>query len=325
MPERGESGGDALFLAKGRDVKLEVRGRRITVGTRATCDLVIRDPIAAAEHARLSFEGGQFWIEDAGSVTGTFRNGVQVASAEALEDGDEIIVGVSRLTATLGEKDGMRSVTLAVKPRSFRFFEIGPKTPPEDKLKHDRDYWARTEVGLGRFAPLLAGNLLAIGATGCLVVLLLVKGFRDGLVDPGPLSASHAGLFASAKPPGVDQADFDAAREGCDSCHAAFRGAPSDRCQTCHAEMMGAQHPFQTGASFSSPNLSRDWTPADCSACHQEHLGPEARGSGFLPPPSFVTGSCAGCHEGTSLAGSGFATARPLPDVKRERRVIASY
>src|SRR5688572_25840903 len=124
MPPR-DGYGPALFLAKGRETKLEVKAAAITVGTSAGCDLVLRDPIAASEHSRLSFEGGQFWIEDVGSATGTFRNGAQVAAAEAVEEGDEIVVGVSRLAAALGEKDGLRSITLTVKPRSFRFFKIG--------------------------------------------------------------------------------------------------------------------------------------------------------------------------------------------------------
>ena len=49
------------------------------------------------KHAVLIEENGRFWIEDQGSLNGTFLNRKRIERAE-LSDGDELQVGKYRLT-----------------------------------------------------------------------------------------------------------------------------------------------------------------------------------------------------------------------------------
>lgn len=56
-------------------------------------DVVLQDDYASARHSLVSFDGAQWWVEDAGSTNGTFINGDRVGRRTALHFGDELEVG----------------------------------------------------------------------------------------------------------------------------------------------------------------------------------------------------------------------------------------
>jgi hypothetical protein len=58
--------------------------------------IVVEDPFASAQHARLTFRGRTWYVEDLGSTNGTFVNGDPVAAPLPLGYGDEIQVGQVR-------------------------------------------------------------------------------------------------------------------------------------------------------------------------------------------------------------------------------------
>ncbi len=47
----------------------------------------------SAEHARLTREGGRWWVTDLGTTNGTFVNGVRVERPTRLMAGDEVRFG----------------------------------------------------------------------------------------------------------------------------------------------------------------------------------------------------------------------------------------
>ena len=68
-----------------------------TIGRSPDCGIFLDDVTVSRRHAILSERGDGFFIEDQGSLNGTFVNRKRVESAQ-LEDGDELQIGKYRLT-----------------------------------------------------------------------------------------------------------------------------------------------------------------------------------------------------------------------------------
>ena len=68
-----------------------------TVGRSPDCGIFLDDVTVSRKHAILRERDNGFFIEDQGSLNGTFVNRKRVESAQ-LEDGDELQVGKYRLT-----------------------------------------------------------------------------------------------------------------------------------------------------------------------------------------------------------------------------------
>ncbi|MDQ3894021.1 MAG: zinc-ribbon and FHA domain-containing protein [Actinomycetota bacterium] len=72
-------------------------GDRTTIGRSPDCGIFLDDVTVSRRHAVLLERDGSFFIEDQGSLNGTFVNRRRVESAQ-LEDGDELQIGKYRLT-----------------------------------------------------------------------------------------------------------------------------------------------------------------------------------------------------------------------------------
>jgi FHA domain-containing protein/zinc ribbon protein len=68
-----------------------------TVGRSPDCGIFLDDVTVSRKHAILRERDGKYFIEDQGSLNGTFVNRKRVESAQ-LDDGDELQVGKYRLT-----------------------------------------------------------------------------------------------------------------------------------------------------------------------------------------------------------------------------------
>jgi hypothetical protein len=69
-----------------------VRGEAL-VGRAAESDVVIPDPLAGPQHARLQVAGRGYWVEDLGSPGGTYLNGRRLDAPAPLRHGDRLQVG----------------------------------------------------------------------------------------------------------------------------------------------------------------------------------------------------------------------------------------
>jgi pSer/pThr/pTyr-binding forkhead associated (FHA) protein len=65
----------------------------ILVGRSKRCTLRLDSADISAEHARIGFESGEFWIEDLGSTNGTFIQHQQIAGRVAVPPGTPIVLG----------------------------------------------------------------------------------------------------------------------------------------------------------------------------------------------------------------------------------------
>jgi hypothetical protein len=68
-----------------------------TLGRDVNNAIVLDDPFASSDHAILTYRGQSWYVEDAGSTNGTYRNGRPIAGPSPLGFGDEIGVGQIRL------------------------------------------------------------------------------------------------------------------------------------------------------------------------------------------------------------------------------------
>ena len=72
-------------------------GDRTTIGRSPDCGIFLDDVTVSRKHAVLVSRDGGFFVEDQGSLNGTFVNRKRVESTR-LEDGDDLQVGNYRLT-----------------------------------------------------------------------------------------------------------------------------------------------------------------------------------------------------------------------------------
>lgn len=74
-------------------VTFPLDGDQLTIGRDSTNAVAINDAEVSRKHARLTFQGGKFVLEDLGSTNGTFVNGQRLAGAAVLKPGDVISLG----------------------------------------------------------------------------------------------------------------------------------------------------------------------------------------------------------------------------------------
>ncbi len=67
--------------------------REAVLGRSRDNEVVIPDPFASSEHARIFKKDGQFWLEDLSSSNGTFLNETRVQKPTVLADRDRIRIG----------------------------------------------------------------------------------------------------------------------------------------------------------------------------------------------------------------------------------------
>lgn len=79
--------------------KVPLQSMKMKIGRDPSNQLVVKDDTyASRHHAWITYEDGDFWIEDLGSTNGTLLNGHPVIKRQQLSSGDKIRVGHTELT-----------------------------------------------------------------------------------------------------------------------------------------------------------------------------------------------------------------------------------
>jgi hypothetical protein len=240
----------------------------LTVGSRSSCALSLEDPLLAETHCVFGHDGTSYFVEDSGTSTGTYVDGVAVKGRAAIKDGAEVVVGVTRLLCSLPADKP--ELTLTVKEQGFFF----------DK-KQDPLHWAREEIGFGRFRPLRVATLATIAVLLVSLPFCFFGPTHAAVMDLGPLAdvhrASHGRFASEAARLGVEASD-------CDVCHDPYRGATANKCAECHRDIVdAARHPFQGDP--------KAWE-GGCATCHVDHQGGDSR----VLRGAMKEGGCRDCH-----------------------------
>ena len=74
------------------------QGDRTTIGRSPDCDIFLDDVTVSRKHAVLTERDGGFFIEDLGSLNGTFVNRKRIDAETQLDNGDELQIGKYRLS-----------------------------------------------------------------------------------------------------------------------------------------------------------------------------------------------------------------------------------
>ncbi|HUE99751.1 MAG TPA: FHA domain-containing protein [Anaerolineales bacterium] len=109
-----------------------LEGDQIDVGRDSTNEVVINDAEISRRHARLTFQGGKYVLEDLGSTNGTFVNGQRLAGPRVLKAGEVVSFGEQIVmifeAMTLDPGATMVSPRAAAVPATSR--PVMPPPPP---------------------------------------------------------------------------------------------------------------------------------------------------------------------------------------------------
>jgi pSer/pThr/pTyr-binding forkhead associated (FHA) protein len=85
----------ALLVPSG---SYDIGTTRTRIGREPSNEIVLKDDtFCSRNHAFISYEDGEFWLEDLGSTNGTLLNGHPVTKRLVLTSGDKIRVGHTEL------------------------------------------------------------------------------------------------------------------------------------------------------------------------------------------------------------------------------------
>jgi len=94
------AGGGALVIRSGGGrvgQSFPLSGERVTIGRSPDADVFLDDVTVSRDHAVLVHRGGAWFLDDSGSLNGTYVNRSRIDS-HRLADGDELQVGKYKLT-----------------------------------------------------------------------------------------------------------------------------------------------------------------------------------------------------------------------------------
>lgn len=77
----------------------------IIIGRDLACTFPLEDSTVSAQHTRLVFRQGQWWVEDLHSTNGTFLNQELIITPLVVASGDELRCGQARLQILLGDEN----------------------------------------------------------------------------------------------------------------------------------------------------------------------------------------------------------------------------
>jgi pSer/pThr/pTyr-binding forkhead associated (FHA) protein len=116
-------------------MSFSIVGNQAIIGREEGLDVILQDAEASRRHSRISWQGGQYVIEDMGSTNGTFVNGVQITTPQVLNPGDS--VGIGQTALVFQSSGGQPSATpyQAPPPQQAQVYAAAPDTSSSEGNK----------------------------------------------------------------------------------------------------------------------------------------------------------------------------------------------
>lgn len=106
-----------------------LEGDQMTIGRDSTNEITINDAEISRRHARLTFQGGKYVLEDLGSTNGTFVNGQRLAGPRVLKAGE--VVSFGEQIVLVFEASTFDPAATVASPRASAVASVPrPSTPP---------------------------------------------------------------------------------------------------------------------------------------------------------------------------------------------------
>ncbi|HEX9331138.1 MAG TPA: FHA domain-containing protein [Anaerolineales bacterium] len=148
-----------------------LEGDQLTIGRDSTNEIVINDAEVSRRHARLTFQGGKYVLEDLGSTNGTFVNGQRLAGPRVLKSGE--VVSFGEQIVLVFEAINIDAGATMVSPRAVAVPSISrPVAPPPPPPMDYAGSVPAGPVATPTPSPLLRNNTTLIIAA--VIVLLSI-------------------------------------------------------------------------------------------------------------------------------------------------------
>jgi adenylate cyclase len=106
-----ELGGKARLVLLGAAAKVEFAlGGSDVLGRSAQATVRLTDREVSRKHSQIEHDGHEYVLSDLGSSNGTFVNGQRIDGPTPLKDGDEVLIGTSRLLFRIGDGEGPAAI-----------------------------------------------------------------------------------------------------------------------------------------------------------------------------------------------------------------------
>src|SRR5512134_1941952 len=106
-----------------------LEGDQVDIGRDSTNGITINDAEISRRHARLTFQGGKYVLEDLGSTNGTFVNGQRLAGPRVLKPGE--VVSFGEQIILVFEMNNFNPDATVVSPRASAVQPVSrPAMPP---------------------------------------------------------------------------------------------------------------------------------------------------------------------------------------------------
>ena len=92
-----------VYQIDGQERSQRFSSQEVTLGRDPAADLQLHDPTISAQHSRLTYHHGQWWIEDLHSTNGTYLNQEPVHEPLVIASGDIMRCGQVDVQISLGK------------------------------------------------------------------------------------------------------------------------------------------------------------------------------------------------------------------------------
>jgi pSer/pThr/pTyr-binding forkhead associated (FHA) protein len=100
-----QNGANPRLILKGLagDVTEYPLGENNVLGRSTTASVRLADREVSRKHSQIDFENGDYVLRDLGSSNGTYLNGKRIFAPSPLSDGDEVLIGTSKMEFRIGQ------------------------------------------------------------------------------------------------------------------------------------------------------------------------------------------------------------------------------
>lgn len=146
-----------------------LEGEQLTIGRDSSNDIAVNDAEVSRRHARLTFQGGKYVLEDMGSTNGTFVNGQRLTGPRVLKSGEVISLGEQIVFVYEAVESDPGATMVSARKAAAVARPAAPASPPPAPQPYAGQVPAGpSEVSAKKFNPLPI--VIAVGAIALICV-----------------------------------------------------------------------------------------------------------------------------------------------------------